>query len=63
MVGIHLLGSTVSVGMLRLLWIGLFVVVCVGIGALVVAYDRLASKEPAVRLFGNESTIHSTGGV
>jgi hypothetical protein len=61
--GVHLLGNTVSVGMLRLVWIGLFVVVCVGIGALVVAYDRLAGKAPAVRLSGNPSAIHSTGGV
>ncbi len=63
MAGMHLLGTPVSVGMLRLLWIGLFVVVCVGIGALVVAYDRLVSKEPAGRQLGNEAAIHSTGGV
>jgi hypothetical protein len=37
---------------MELLWIGLFAVLCVGIGALVIACDRLAPTEPPA---------HSTG--
>ncbi len=38
---------------MELLWIGLFAVLCVGIGALVVACDRLAPTESAAPSTGS----------